>query len=102
MGGVSAGTFTFDTTGHTYGSMGWTTITVNGLTAAGPSTDLRFSSLDDLSSAWGPALDNVSVVAQPNGAVPEPSQTATFAFGAFAILGMLAFARKRRASSTIA
>jgi len=57
------GSFSFDTTGHTTGNMGWTQKQWT-FVAGGTDTTLRFMSTTD-SSLWGPALDNVSVVPVP-------------------------------------
>ena len=74
--GGSIGTFTFDTTGHSFASMGWTTMSASGLVATGATTQLRFLSLDTGTNA-GPALDNVVVVqATGPGATPEPGSVA--------------------------
>src|SRR5271157_4784657 len=54
--------FSFDITGHSANSMGWTTKTWT-FTANSSSTTLEFDSLDGASSLFGPALDNVRVTA---------------------------------------
>src|SRR5271157_4185829 len=54
--------FSFDITGHSATSMGWTTKTWT-FTANSSSTTLEFDSLDGASSLFGPALDNVRVTA---------------------------------------
>src|SRR5271157_1690643 len=54
--------FSFDITGHSANSMGWTTKTWT-FTANSSSTTLEFDSLDGASSLYGPALDNVRVTA---------------------------------------
>ena len=51
-------TYTFDTTGHSDSSMGWT-LEGYSFTASAGSTTLTFTSLTDTNA--GPALDNVSV-----------------------------------------
>lgn len=56
--GGSASTYSFDTTGHSVTSMGWTGQTYT-FTATSTSTTLGFSSLE--TGAGGPALDNVVV-----------------------------------------
>jgi len=53
-------TFTFNTTGKNRDTMGWTNKTVS-FVATSTSTKLTFTSLTD--GPWGPALDNVRVVA---------------------------------------
>ena len=65
VGGATTN-FTFDRTGHSPASMGWTTQAVV-FTASGADTLLRFTA--GLSGASGPALDNVRVELN---AVPIP------------------------------
>lgn len=77
-------TFTFDTVSHTRANMQWLTQSFT-FTATGPSTTLRFDSLT--SGPYGPALDNVSVVA-----VPEPSLISLVAAGS----GLLWIKQRRR------
>jgi choice-of-anchor C domain-containing protein len=64
-GVVTAGTarteFTFDTTGRTYGDMGWATKTWQ-FTATAAETPLEFASATTDPPSCGPALDGVSVV----------------------------------------
>ncbi len=66
--GVSAagmkGEFSFDTTGKSPDNMGWTTKTWE-FVAVGGETSLEFYSLDRKNPFFGPALDDVRVVAQP-------------------------------------
>ncbi len=66
--GVSAagmkGEFSFDTTGKSTDNMGWTTKTWE-FVAVGGETTLEFYSLDRKNPLFGPALDDVRVVAQP-------------------------------------
>jgi choice-of-anchor C domain-containing protein len=58
--GASAGTFTFDTTGHTLADPGWQTTSLS-VTAPSGATTLRFGSL--IPGACGPTIDDVAVVA---------------------------------------
>jgi choice-of-anchor C domain-containing protein len=83
-------TFTFNATGHTHSAMGWTT---EGLyfTANSANTTLSFQSLTG--TAYGPAIDNVSLVA-----VPEP---ATMAMSGTALLVVAGVVLRRR-KATIA
>jgi choice-of-anchor C domain-containing protein len=60
------GRFTFDTTDTSYTNMGFTYLEFQ-VVAVTDTTRLRFTSLSD--NAWGPVIDDVSVVA----AVPEPA-----------------------------
>jgi len=64
-------TYTFNSTGRTALNMGWQTNTFQ-FVAAGSSSTLSFASQDVATSAFGPALDNVTVNAV-GAAVPEPS-----------------------------
>lgn len=56
----SGGSFTFDTTGQSFANMGWEQKSFT-FTATSTSTNLKFASSHG--GAYGPALDNVSVVA---------------------------------------
>lgn len=60
-GGVTSN-YTFDTTGQSRPNMGWVNNNYS-FTASSTSTTLTFTSLNN--SAFGPALDNVSVTAVP-------------------------------------
>jgi choice-of-anchor C domain-containing protein len=88
-------TFSFNVTGHSTGSMGWTTHTWT-FTAAGSSTTLEFDTADSPATGWGPALDNVNVTlssnAPPESTVPEPSTVLLMGGGLLA----LAAVRMRR------
>ena len=84
----------FDTTGKTLTNMGWTPVSFL-FTATGSTETLTFQSTTtadfgnrDYPTAFGPALDNVSVTA-----VPEPSTWAMMILG-FLGLGVLAYRRK--------
>jgi choice-of-anchor C domain-containing protein len=59
---VNRALFSFDTTGRTNDDMGWVTMDFT-FTAAASTSTLGFSSLSD--SAFGPALDNVSMSVVP-------------------------------------
>jgi choice-of-anchor C domain-containing protein len=76
--------FNFDTTGRSYGSMGWVLASASFTSVAGNDT-LTFTSLDQ--DAYGPALDGVTV-----SAVPEP---ATYAFALLGLAGIGLFRRRR-------
>ena len=72
--GGSSADFSFDTTGKSRSNMGWVSKSW-GFTATGTTTTLSFLNLAD--TAYGPALDNVSVIAlspppTPT-SIPEPS-----------------------------
>jgi choice-of-anchor C domain-containing protein len=84
VGGTS-GVFTFDPAGHTTSAMGWQTEKLL-FTATGPTTVLSFASGSN--SAWGPALDNVSVAS-----VPVPLGALFVLSG----LGSILLLRRRRA-----
>ena len=60
---LSTQSFSFDTTGYTKTSMGWTHMQF-AFTADAPSTTLRFKSTTS-GQGYGPVLDNVSVVPVP-------------------------------------
>ena len=81
--------YAFATAGHSLASMGWTAYTY-AFTATGSSTTLTFSNAS-VASAYGPAIDGVSVTA-----VPEPASWAMM-IGGFAIAGA---AMRRRAART--
>ena len=86
VGGGAAEIYTFDVgPGNTRDNMGWTTFTYS-FTATSASTTLNFASAEN--SAYGPALDNVSV-----SAVPEPATWAMMIVG-FGAAG--AMVRNRR------
>jgi len=70
-GGNSAD-FSFDITGKSRSNMGWVSKSW-GFTATGTTTTLSFLNLVD--TPYGPALDNVSVIAlsSPPPSIPEPS-----------------------------
>ena len=53
-----AETYSFDTTGHSSGAMGWVNHVADFTVGGAGNYTLSFSSLNN--SAWGPALDNVS------------------------------------------
>jgi choice-of-anchor C domain-containing protein len=76
--------FTFDTTGHSLGSMGWALETAS-FTAAGNDT-LTFTSHDQ--NPYGPGLDLVTV----SNAIPEP---ATYALALLGLAGVALFRRRR-------
>ena len=76
-------TFIFDTTGHTLGSMGWVLETAV-FTATSTQTTLTFTS--QAGTAYGPALDGVTVTT-----VPEP---ATCAFALLGLAGIGLFRRR--------
>jgi choice-of-anchor C domain-containing protein len=81
-------TTTFDTTHTSTANMGWQTIAFSFI-ATSPTTSLVFSSFTN--SAYGPALDNVSV----NAVSPVPLPGALPLFGA-GLAGLGAVARRRR------
>lgn len=90
---LGGGLFTFDSTGHTKTGapgMGWLTYSF-AFVADSVLTTLNFSSLTD--SAFGPALDNVSV-----SAVPIPAALPLFASG-LAAFGVFANRRRRKVSA---
>jgi choice-of-anchor C domain-containing protein len=68
-GGNSAD-FSFDITGKSLSNMGWVSNSWD-FTATGTTTTLSFLNLAD--TAYGPALDNVSVIALSPPSIPEPS-----------------------------
>ncbi len=77
--------FTFNTTGHTAASMGWTLDSWT-FTATGSTTTLEFDTADVPPTGWGPALDNVSVDPIVSG-VPEPGTMLLIGAGLIALAG---------------
>jgi choice-of-anchor C domain-containing protein len=75
--GATVTNFTFDTTGRSLTDMGWETRSLQ-FTATGTSTVLGFVS--NTLTAFGPAIDNVSV-----SAIPEPATWAMFGGGLLAV-----------------
>lgn len=90
--GLTVGSVVFDTNavGNTLSAMGWVQATFT-FVAPGASVVLGFSSLNNGTGPWGPALDAVSVAAVP---VPAAAPLLLLALGG---LGMMA--RKRRRAS---
>jgi len=89
---VAAGNYTqgysFDSTPHSLANMGWARQTMLFM-ASDHETTIEFGSTTDIGTGvYGPALDNVSVMAVT---VPEPSTFAMFLAG----LGLLGFMAKR-------
>jgi choice-of-anchor C domain-containing protein len=82
--------YTFDTTGHSTGSMGWATQTYT-FTATGLATTLSFVSQD--ATAFGPALDNVVVSDVTPTPVPTLSQWGLV--GLAGLLGLFALRVRR-------
>lgn len=77
--GATTSTFTFDTTGKGLSNMGWLTKSAYFVANNGPTMDLIFTDLSTpLGTAWGSALDNVSLVAVP--------ETSTVVAGALLLL----------------
>jgi hypothetical protein len=92
-GGAPLGTVSFDL--PTDGSMGWTLKSggaLSGLTATGPSTELRFVGGPYVDYYNGPALDEISVTLDENSSVPEPASASLLLLG----LPGLAWLRRRR------
>lgn len=85
-GGASTN-YTFDVTGHSQASMGWTT-QIYTFTATGSTSTLSFTSLDN--TPCGPALDNVVVTDVTPAPVPTLSQ-----WGLVGLAGLLGFAALR-------
>jgi choice-of-anchor C domain-containing protein len=63
--GVTQGTFTFDTTGKTFSSMGWVPKGKTGLLASGSSTVLKFVDVSG-TCCYGVALDDILVISAQN------------------------------------
>jgi choice-of-anchor C domain-containing protein len=79
-GGVSQGTASFDVTGKTDNNMGWVQHQLT-LVATGATMNLKFASLSAAGSAFGPMIDDVSLIP-----VPEPSSTLLLGGGLAAFL----------------
>jgi choice-of-anchor C domain-containing protein len=86
--GDASQSFTFLTTGHSSGNMGYVLETLD-FNVAGATT-LTFQS-NDVNSPWGPAIGGVSVAA----VVPEPGSISLLLAG----LGMMGLVARRRARS---
>lgn len=90
--GATSASYDFLMGGQTNAAMGWETHTFS-FTAVGENATLTFVSNED--SAYGPALDNVSVAAAPGGpGVPEPATWALMILG-FGAVGMSLRSRRR-------
>lgn len=92
--GGSSQDYTFATAGHSKASMGWSTHKYV-FTATSTSTTLTFSNAS-ISTAYGPALDHVSITA-----VPEPASWALM-IGGFAFAGAAMRRRAARSKFTMA
>lgn len=88
--GGATNTYTFDTTGHDLANMGWETKTYR-FVATSANTTLTFLSNDN--TAYGPALDNVSIAS-----VPEPATWSMLILG----FGMLGMGLRRRSAAALA
>lgn len=86
VGVTGVHTFSFDSTGRSPSNMGWVTEGFS-FVATNASSTLYFQGYSK-NSAWGAALDNVSVTA----AVPEPANYAMLAAG----LGLMGLVTRRR------
>lgn len=85
-GGVSQGTFSFDTTGKSTANMGWVTNTLT-LQAQATTTQLAFRSLTGGNA--GPALDSVSLVTAAGAAAPEPGSIALLSVTGIPVVGLV-------------
>lgn len=88
--GLAPQVFTFDTTGHGHGNMGWVSESATFIVPTAGNYTLQFASLDYSGSAYGPALDNVSM--NETQATPEGASTAML-FG-ISLAALAAFRRK--------
>ena len=73
---------------NSLGSMNWQQYTFTFQAAAGASTLLRFAADTSAGCCWGPAIDNVRMIA----AIPEPEVWAMLLFG----FGAIGFQMRRR------
>jgi choice-of-anchor C domain-containing protein len=86
--------FTFDTTGRDKNNMGWALKSFL-ITATGTSTDLTFQSTTG--GLYGPAIDNISVIATDSNVVPEVGGLVNMAAALMGPgLGLLAMRRRAR------
>ena len=87
---VASTTYNFNAAGKSATNMGWASQSFS-FVASGTSSTLFFSSGNN--SAWGPALDNVTVTA-----VPEPETFAMLLAG----LGLIGFVKRRKSEKSSA
>ena len=85
--GAATQTFSFDVTGHTLASIGWTQQSLS-FVATGSTTTISFLAQTSTGCCWGPALDNVAV-----NAVPEPESDILVLTG-LGLAGMLGWRRR--------
>lgn len=78
--GYSAG-YSFDTTGKSKTSMGWTT---HDFTFVADDTEATLTFASTMSGSWGPAIDNVTL--EDLGPVPEPASIVAISVGVASLL----------------
>ena len=99
---VAAGTtsrdFSFDTAHTTTSNMGWEPETVT-FTASGPTTTISFTSTDAPGGNAGPAIDAVSVTANPTAVLPESPLAVGLPLAGIALVGGAVVLRRRRSAN---
>jgi choice-of-anchor C domain-containing protein len=92
-------TYTFDSTGHTYSSMGWKEVTIPGLKATGTSTEIGFLDIAPINyptDPYGVALDDISVVPSQSTPAPEFPGIAAPVISLVGLLGAVFFVRRMK------
>ena len=85
--------FTFDTTGHTKTAMGWILESASFMAVGNDTITFR----SQVNTAYGPALDGVTVSTTAASGVPEP---ATYTLGLFGLMTLTRLFRRHRRQRT--
>jgi choice-of-anchor C domain-containing protein len=96
-GGVSQGTFTFNTAGISHSNMGWVKKGITGLVPTGATTELKFVDVSGGTEGtpWGAALDNIDVSSSfiPTPEFPSVALPAAFIVG---LIGAILFIQRSK------